>query len=56
MSIGGTERGNCRKTGSKAVEIGITSNRFDEFFLISVIMSLVFNINVKKAMKRASSK
>jgi len=56
MSIGGTGKGNRRKTGSKAVEMGITSSRLDELCLISVIMSLVVSINVKNAMKRASSK
>jgi len=29
MSSGGTGKGNCRKTGSKAVEIGIASSRLD---------------------------
>ena len=55
-SIGGTGKGNRRKTGSKAVEIGIASSRLDELCLISVIMSLVVRINVKNAMKRVSSK
>jgi len=30
MSSGGTGMGNWRKTGSKAVEIGIASSKLDE--------------------------
>ena len=56
MSIGGTGMGNRRKTGSKAVEIGIASSRLDEWCLISVAMSLVVSINIKNAKKRANSK
>jgi len=55
-SVGGTAMGNCRKTGSKAVEIGIASSRLDGWCLISVVMSLVVSINIKNAMKRANSK
>lgn len=56
MSSGGTGMGNCMKTGSKAVEIGIASSRLDGWCLMSIVISLVVSINVKNAMKRASSK
>jgi len=55
MSIEGTGKGNRKKTGSKAVETGITSSRLDELCLISVIISLVVSINIKNTIKRASS-
>ena len=55
MSSGGTGMGNCVKTGSKAVRIGIARRRLDGWGFVSVVMSLVVSVNVKNAMKRASS-
>ena len=55
MSSGGTGIGNCVKTGSKAVEIGIASRRLDGWGFVSVVMSLVVSMNVKNVMKRANS-
>jgi len=55
MSSGGTGMGNCVKTGSKAVRIGIARRRLDGWGFVSVVMSLVVSMNVKNAMKRTSS-
>ena len=55
MSSRGMGMGNCMKTGSKAVKIGMARARLDGWVLVSVVMSLVVSMNVKNAMKRASS-
>ena len=55
MSSGGTGMGNCVKTGSKAVEIGIASSRLDGWGLVSIVMSVVVSVNVRNATKRANS-
>ncbi len=56
MSSGGTGIGNCMKTGSKAVEIGIASSMLDGWCVSKFATSLVVNMSVKNVKKRASSR
>jgi len=44
MSVVGTGMGNCVKTGSRAVDIGIACSRLDGWFLIRIFMSFVVRI------------
>lgn len=55
MSSGGAGVGNRRKTGSKAVKIGMSSSMLDGWGLIRIVTSLVASISVMNAVKRANS-
>ena len=55
ISSGGTGIGNSVNTGSKAVDMGIASSRFDLWRSSSVDRSLDASISIKKAANNANS-
>jgi len=55
MSSGGTGMGNRKKTGSKAVKIGMRSSMLDGWGLIRIVTSLVASISIINAVKRTNS-